>query len=89
MQETKFIKFDNVIVRVDEIMNVEFPETIDGKETKFTIITNLKSGRSITTTCPDEYAYAARKRLYDELLNPVDWDKSTVEYAEEFKKNNA
>lgn len=71
------IMFDNIIVPVNKIVDVEFPETINGSDEKYHIVIVLESSRIITMKCNDEKTYNARKSLFTNLFKPEDWDELT------------
>lgn len=75
MEKPQYITFDNIIIKVDSIVDVERPNNADG--TKTHVVVNLSSGRSIDTTCPTEAVADARYKMFMDLLNPQDWDVLT------------
>ena len=68
----EYITYDNIIIKVDSILDVEKTDTPSGGKPH--MIVNLSSGRSIDTEFPTE---AAREKRYQDFMNlfePADWE---------------
>ncbi len=83
MDKPKSITYDNIIIPVDSIADVERPMVPSGAKPH--IIVSLKSGRTIDTEFPSEEACEKRFQDFMKLFEPVDWnivEESTDEPAD-------
>lgn len=68
----EYITFDNIIIKVADIVDVERTDTPQGQLPH--MIVNLSSGRSIDTEFPSEAACEARYQDFMKLFEPADWN---------------
>ena len=71
-EKPKAITFDNIIIPVDSIADVE--RTLTPSGAKPHIIVTLKSGRAIDTEFPNELACEKRFQDFMKLFEPADWN---------------